>query len=615
VNLVFGSTSPADFARAQEWVEQRYGLELRAIETPHADVLLGVTATNDLVSVASNDAATVVAIGATHGPYPGGADLAGGSLADWILQRSRQDSEPTRDLQGQYAVVLAGRDSTTLWTDDAGMRTWFWRSDHSARAFSSNLRLLAASAAAVAVDRSYEDFFLVHGFHPGHATIYQGMAAQPSGSSLVLTEPTPTPVPVPATSSSSSQIPDSEAEAIDLLYDEFLAAIETQSLPGANAGVLLGGFDSALVAAGLVRLGRDVQTFSFGYEDESYNQPYVEALAQDLGIKHHWVRVDRQQIVDGLATFSDGFNRPTNWPNYVISTAKACEAMVAAGVEQAFSGDGCDSVFLGYPGTYRRARVVKWFSKVPGGVHRVLVRVLARPWLERRLGHPFRVLLGLLRAQARSEAGRTYLSFRILDEVSLQQLRRDGAPPGARDVDEVAEELAAPHAGLPRYRLAYAGKGAVSPNKNKMIGSSDLTGLTIWSPYMHRSLKSLAAALPEGMMRPEGKTGSEVTGKYILQRMAVVKGLLPAEVVYQPKVAAVDAPVDDWYAGELLPALEEKWRSLPFDVDLDYARSLVRPKLAERLFRRYVMIDKVISHAASLLATYGAFAEAATTDD
>ncbi|MBT8248298.1 MAG: asparagine synthase C-terminal domain-containing protein, partial [Acidimicrobiia bacterium] len=398
--------------------------------------------------------------------------------------------------------------------------------------------------------------------------------------------------------------------AIERLFEEFLGALEMQSQPNLKAGVLLGGFDSALVTAGLVRLGREVETFSFGYEDSTYDQPFVEALARYLNIKHHWVRVDKEQIRRGLVTFTDSFNRPTNWPNYVVSTAAACREMAAAGIEQAFSGDGCDSVFLGYPGTYQRARVVKQLSRLPSMLYQRLVSLLARPTLDRRLGHPYRVLLGLLRSQARTEAARTYLSLRILDEVSLSQLRRDGAPPDRVDVDDLANELAEAHSHLPRYRLAYAGKGAISPNKNKMIGSADVSGLTIWSPYMHESLKAFAASLPESMMRPEEKTDSAVTGKYILQRMAVDKGLLPRDIVYQPKVAAVDAPIDDWYASDLLPTLEDKWRSLPFDVDLEYARSLVKPKLSERLFRRYVMIDKVISHAASLLATYGAFAEA-----
>jgi hypothetical protein len=96
--------------------------------------------------------------------------------------------------------------------------------------------------------------------------------------------------------------------------------------------------------------------------------------------------------------------------------------------------------------------------------------------------------------------------------------------------------------------------------------------------------------------------------------MASVKGLLPDEIVYQPKVAAVDAPIDDWYADQLRPTVTELWSHLPFDVNHEYAATLIKPKQSERLFRDYVMIDKVISHAASLLATYGAFAAAADND-
>lgn len=609
MNLVFGSNDPGDIERARAWVQRCYGADLELIDGVGAGFQIGVVAATSLVTTASRDGTTVVAIGHVHGPLPGGGDRLTVSLAEWLLGRIEAGLSPTEGLQGQFAVAIVTAAGVTLVTDTAGMRTWFWRADDDRAAFASNLRLLAESSHDVGIDRTFEDFLLIHGFVPGTATVYRGMAAQPAGTSFALTAH-PEPVPVPRRTVTPPPTPSSEQATIERLYDEFLAALEMQSTPGVKAGVLLGGFDSALVTAGLVRLGREVETFSFGYEDSSYEQPFVEELARELNIKHHWVRVDKDQVRHGLEHFTEVFNRPTNWPNYVVSTAAACQEMVAAGVGEAFSGDGCDSVFLGYPGTYQRARVVKQLSRLPASVHRGLVGLLARPFLERRLGHPYRVLLGLLRAQARTETARTYLSLRILDEVSLAQLRKDGPPPGGENVDELANRLAAPHSHLPRYRLAYAGKGAISPNKNKMIGSADLSGLTIWSPYMHESLKALAASLPETMMRPEDKTDSAVTGKYILQRMAVDKGLLPREIVYQPKVAAVDAPIDDWYASDLLPTLESNWRHLPFDVDLDYARSLVKPKLTERLFRRYVMIDKVISHAASLLATYGAFTRA-----
>jgi hypothetical protein len=176
-----------------------------------------------------------------------------------------------------------------------------------------------------------------------------------------------------------------------------------------------------------------------------------------------------------------------------------------------------------------------------------------------------------------------------------------------KPAEQIAHELAQPFANLPALRLAYLGKAAVSPNRNKMVGSSDATGIAILSPYMHPGMKELALGLPEDLCRPSETTASKVTGKYILMRMAETQGLLPKEVIYQPKMAAVDGPIDDWYAGPLRTTIGELLDGLPFAPNLDYVRALLRPKLAETMFRRYFMTDKVISHAVSLLATYSRF--------
>jgi hypothetical protein len=213
----------------------------------------------------------------------------------------------------------------------------------------------------------------------------------------------------------------------------------------------------------------------------------------------------------------------------------------------------------------------------------------------------------MLRGLGRSQPARGYLSFHILDELSLRQLRRDGTPAGARNVDELVQELSAPFAALPTLRLAYQGKAAVSPNRNKLIGSSDLAGITILAPYMHAGLKKFALALPEELLRPSDRARSTVTGKYILMKMAEQKRLLPPEVIHQPKMAAVDGPIDDWYAGPLRGTLTGLMRGLPFDYDPAYVERLLDRKASEGFFKRYVMTDKVISHAASLLATYATF--------
>jgi asparagine synthetase B (glutamine-hydrolysing) len=540
------------------------------------------------------------------------------ATARFLLNRYLESGNAFLDrIHGQFALAVVDRrrGTTLLATDPYGGRSWYVHEEGSDIAFSSNLHALAKSRGrSLEVDRSLEDFFLIHGFYPFGRTPFQGIRALPAGSLLAW------PAGDPAARSSlaatdpwnptgeSAPVFATEAQVIDALHASMLRAT-TELLPSRpqRVAVLLGGFDSALVAALIRRSGHEVETYSFHYGDPAYNQPHTDTLARHLGIRHHWIEIDRKLIEDGLRSFAQTFNQPTNWPNYVIQTAHVCQQIRAAGIGYCYTGDGCDSVFLGYPGTYRRARLFHALPELPDWVGKALVSMAARPALERRLGHPYRVALSMLRGLHRRMPARGYLSFRILDEVSLRQLRADAPPAAARDTEALINELSAPFAGLPSLRLAYLGKAAVSPNRNKMIGSADASGITIQSPYLHAGLKNFAVRLPEELMRPKDRTRSRVTGKYVLMKMAEEKGLLPPAIIYQPKMAAVDAPIDEWYAGPMRPLLLEMMDGLPFSVDSKYANRLLDGKLSERLFKRYVMVDKVISHAASLLATYAAF--------
>ncbi|MGA9597643.1 MAG: asparagine synthase-related protein, partial [Acidimicrobiia bacterium] len=600
MNLVFGAASADSYARARSWVTRRYGAPLRNVVS--GPVWVGVLS-GSLVGVATRAEVSLVLIGSILGPLDGfeGNPLDDAdAVAQWLLDRfDEAPGDFAADLDGQFAICVITGTEIELIVDAAGMRTWYYDDRVDLFAFSTNLRVLAESRGDLNIDRSYEDFFLLSGYYPRGTTPYEHLMPMGSGSMLIYdpgglqTRPIRRRVPSPAAVVGGAD----EHAVIDALYEVFLAALEQQTSTAPRAAVLLGGFDSALVAAGLARIGKVVETYSFAYADESYNQPFADELAAFLGVEHHWVRFDHEDIREGMETFTDVFNRPTNWPNYVIQTAELCKRMAGDGIAQCFSGDGCDSIFLGYPGTYRRARVISALDRLPRGFFSLMLRVLRRPRLERMLGHPYRVLLGVVRSRLRDEPARTYLSFRILDEISLPQLRRGAQPPQCATIEELATEVAAPYADLPRYRLAYQGKSAVSPNKNKMIGSADVSGITVWSPYMHSAVASVAKNLPEKLMRPSEHTGSSVTGKYILQRMASAKRLLPDEIIYQPKVAAVDAPIDQWYAGPLRPTVQGLWEHLPFEVDSSYVSSLIKPKWSERFFRRYVMIDKVITHA------------------
>ena len=317
--------------------------------------------------------------------------------------------------------------------------------------------------------------------------------------------------------------------------------------------------------------------------------------------------IDQDIFADGLESFSDRFNQPTNWPNYVIQTSHLCEEIRNNGINYCYSGDGCDTIFLGYPGTYKRAVLLNSFPTLPNFLVQLLISIFGWKYLDYKLGHPYRVFLNLLRALGRKMPARGFVSFRIMDELSLFQLRTDKVPLQNNTIEELLSQLSEPYANLPPLRLAYEGKSLVSPNKNKIIGSSDKNGISILSPYLHPGLKDFASSLPEDLFRPNETTKSQITGKYLLMQMAEEKKLLPDEVIYQAKVAGVDGPIDDWYAGPLNSKILGMLKHLPFEADQDYIKQLSRVKTSESLFKEKIMVDKVISHAISLLITYSSF--------
>jgi hypothetical protein len=627
MNVLFGSATregaPGLETAALRSIELELGIVPERVASEHGSELWVAGDGGVILGHAADSGAHLLFLGTLHHPVP---DWGPGAPVDdpqasarYLLERYRRLGREFLDgVVGQYAVVVRdpAQRSVLLCCDPLGHRTIYRYGDPKGGRllFATNLLTLTKLIGQeLRCDRSLEDFFLMYGFFPRGRTPFGHVVALEKGTILhwqagaVTTSPIRLANPWASRTDAAALARGDECAAIDALYEGFMQALRDQAPTTERVGVLLGGFDSALVAAGLQRLGKKVETFSFGYDDGQYNQPHVDTLQRLLGHEHHWVPLTRDLLADGLRSFCKYFNQPTNWPNYVIQTADICDRMRQRGIRFCFTGDGCDSVFMGYPGTYRRAVLFESLPTLPERLRTALTTALAQPTFDRKLGHPYRVALNMVRALGREMPARGFLSFRIMDEVSVAQLRQGETPPQEQPPEALGRELAAPHAGLPGLRLAYLGKAAVSPNRNKMVGSSDRSGIAILSPYMHPGMKQLSLSLPEELCRPNQDTPSKVTGKYILMRMAEEKQLLPRDVIYQPKVAAVDGPIDAWYAGPMRPLMLELMKGLPFEYSERYANSLLDEKMAERLFKKYAMTDKVISHAASLLVTYSRF--------
>ncbi|MCD9623386.1 asparagine synthase-related protein [Rhabdothermincola salaria] len=465
--------------------------------------------------------------------------------------------------------------------------------------------LAAALGPDLSLDRSYEDFLLGFGFLPDGRTVFEGVAvlARPavfdvaSGDELEA---------VPAESG-----PTEPADASDLA-ELVCEVVDQQAGSARTVGVLLGGFDSALVAAALHRTGRAVHTFTFSYAEPGFQQRHVEAAVAAARAEHHWVRFTPDLMGEALTTLPARLNQPSPQPHYQLQTIIAAEAARAAGAQAIFTGDGCDALFAAYPTINARANATTSLRRVPAPVRKAVLRLLGTRPVDRRLGHVARVGRSAVSASLLDGPAGLHLPTRYLDEVALHRLRVGGTgPTQSEPVDQVRRRLAEASRQTTSARLAVEGNTLTGQSQSKVEGVVARTGLPVFSPFVAPRFKEAFAALPTHRQQPHGRLrGAE--GKPVLQEAAIAAGLLPEEVVYQPKQSPTEAPVDGWYAGPLRSTVLELLDDLPFAYDRAYVEEILRPKVAERVYRERVAISKHAFQAIGLLASYGSFSRLVT---
>ncbi|PJZ75758.1 asparagine synthase C-terminal domain-containing protein [Leptospira neocaledonica] len=525
-------------------------------------------------------------------------------------------------LIGQFSLaIIDNRNESKVFLlgDSTGMRSWFVCDEGDRFLFGTHLSSVAVIGQAVKINQTYEDFFLTYGFIPFSKTVYEGIEVVPTGMFLetgiadgvnsysykLLTKP----VQVFENLESLSL-----TEMVDRLDETFLSSLAAQVPSGQkNVAVLLGGFDSALVASGLTRLGKQVHTYSFFYEDESFNQPHTDTLSKFLGNKHSWIKVDEKVILDGLNHFSENFNYPTNWLNYLVQTNHLGKRIKEDGNDFVYTGDGCDVAFMGYPRTHFVAHWVKSINRlIPKFLIGSVIKLMETFRVELLTGRPSRVLVGLLRNSMFRSDLRGFINFRIFDESSVRLLRREKNSSDQTN-EMILTKLLQTGSNLSIDRKAYLGKALQSPNKAKIIGTSDTNSLVIQGPYIHPILKNFAMRIPDAMLRPKENTKNSKIGKYVLSLMAETKKYLPEEIIYQKKVAAVDAPVDVWYKRYLKDDISKLiLENSPFGVNPKYLNNLFKEKSIEEFYRNRISSDTITTHELSLLATYSSFAKLRT---
>jgi asparagine synthase len=471
---------------------------------------------------------------------------------------------------------------------------------------SSHLGLLArVRDDDLRVDRSYEDFLLGFGFLPDGRTPFTDVRVLEPGTRRRLGDPgveTVAPPPVPP----RADTPPSFDDAADELYERFSAAIDDQAGTDQRHAVLLGGFDSALVAAALRRLGHEVHTFTFGFEDARYEQRGAEEVSRHIGAEHTWVKITPDAVMDVLARFSDVFPQPGPQPHYQVHTLLASELIRQQGFTHVFSGDGCDAVFLGYPMVNTRARIIQGLRRTPAPVVRTALGALGTRAADRHLGHVARMGRSTLRSLLLPEPARGHLPTCYLDERALARVRDDAPPVQAETVGDIRLRLAEAVRELDSVRLAFNGMALTGQSRTKVDGAVAATGVVQRSPFLHPGLRSFITGLPTDYLRPPGMRAG-AAGKALLVETVRRHRLLPDWVVDMPKQSPVDSPIDAWLSGPLREDVFRLLDRLPFAYDRAYVDELMLSRRVEDLYRERVSLGHQAFQAIGLLCSYAAF--------
>jgi asparagine synthetase B (glutamine-hydrolysing) len=534
------------------------------------------------------------------------------ALLEEIAQRE-DDLDTDLDLDFA-AITLDVRAGQLKSITGLGQHRFFVDRSENGVLLSTSLGVVAkARAKPLAMNRGYEDFMLGFGFFPYDHTPYEGIYESETGviedySQDKLRKLSARAPDIPEPAGPDSRHP---ASRVLPLLEE---AIDRQVGRQKAHAVLLGGFDSALVAALLRRRGEPVATYTFDFGSSKYNQANIDLVTRSLGTEHFWVPITAEKMWDHLARLPAYLNYPGAQPHYQLHTVLATERLAEHGFEHVFTGDGCDAAFLAYPTVNQRARLYQIVSKVPAFALHSILRFLSLRCVDDQIGVVARLGRSVLRAQLLPWPANAHLPTQYLDDVSLARIRTDPVPPQRERSEEIREKLAAGLEDRSWPEVAFHGNAATGASRAKVDGAIMTTGVAQSTPFFDPTVKHFLGSLHLDQLRPEGYKAT-VMPKSFLSRMAIQEKLLPEEVVTQPKGSPVTSPLDQWYAGPLRAELKTLLRALPFECNWRAIDRLLDANFVESMYRDRFTLGLSITQPIGLLASYAAFCRWLASED
>jgi asparagine synthase (glutamine-hydrolysing) len=283
-----------------------------------------------------------------------GARLRSSSDTEVLLEGWAEEGDRIFDrLEGMFAFGIwdSFKEELILARDRAGEKPLYYLPlPRGGIAFASEIKALRALEPVLACDPARIPEYLLHGYVPHPATLYQRVRCLEPGHFIRFGRTREIrPEPYWSPKFAATLQPVSYEGAKEQLRHEMRRIVAERLEADVPVGAFLsGGLDSATVVGVATKdLGREVHTYSIGFDDPSIDESKdAKASAQHLGAIHEEFIVSDADVptIDQLVEhYDEPFADVSAIPTYLVSR------MARSRVTVALTGDGGDELFGGYP--------------------------------------------------------------------------------------------------------------------------------------------------------------------------------------------------------------------------------------------------------------------------
>ena len=272
-------------------------------------------------------------------------------------------------LNGMFAFALwdPGRERLMLARDRVGEKPLYWAERDGRLLFASEIKaLLADPSVRPEVNVGALPAYLTNLVTPSPDTLYRGIAKLAPGTLAICDRDgmrierywdlfTPR-------SWAEADLGDAAATVRRMLAD----SVNDRLLSDVPVGVLLsGGLDSTTMVALLKDQGRDMASFSVGFDDQPQLDEREEArrVAAHFGTDHHEVAVSEADAVGFMTELVHHQDEPLADP-VCIPLHFVCRLAAENGVKVVLAGEGADELFWGYPRYLRVMARWSWIERL-----------------------------------------------------------------------------------------------------------------------------------------------------------------------------------------------------------------------------------------------------------